>query len=101
MHHLADPLQHKRLQPHHGHVPFMFEGEVLDHVRPGHRQSQLEEQDLLKLQTQKGKVVGKNLSLYFMFFIPVRKFCLCFGIWTTLVIPDDSGSGHMKQFVGE
>ena len=36
-----------------------------------------------------------------MFFIPVRKFCLCFGIWTTLVIPDDSGSGHMKQFVGE
>ena len=67
-HHLADPLQGKRLQPHHGHVPLMFEGEVLDHVRPSHRQPQPQERDLLKLQTQKGKVAGQDLSLYFVFF---------------------------------
>ena len=64
-HHLADPLQGERLQPHHGHVPPLFGGEVLDHVFPGHSQTEPEERDLLKLQAQKGKVVRQDLSLYF------------------------------------
>ena len=52
------------------------------------------------LQTQKEKVVGQDLITYSVFFIPVWKFCFCFGILTTLTIPDDFGSGHMKHFVG-
>ena len=61
-HQVEDPLKSKQLQPHHGNVPPVFEGEIHDHVLPRYRQPQPEERDLLKLQTQKGKVVGKNLS---------------------------------------
>ena len=93
-HHLADPQQGKRLQPHLGHVPPLLEGEVLDHVRPRHRQPQPQERNILKLQTQKGKVVEQDLRVYSSFLIPVRKFCLYFCIVTTLIIPDDLASAH-------
>ena len=79
----------------------MFKGEVPDHVRPGHRQPEPEERDLLKLQTQKGKVVGQDLSLYFMSFHSGTEVFASALHLTTLVIPDDFGSGHMKHYVGE
>ena len=101
MHHLADPLQGKRLQPHHGHVPFMFEGEVLDHVRPSHRQPQPQERDLLKLQTQKGKVAGQDLSLYFVFFHSGTEVVPLFWHFGPLLLSLMIWLRPMKQFVGK
>ena len=77
------------------------DGEIPHHVRPRHRQPQQEVRDLQQLQTQKGKVVGQDLSLYFVFFHSGTEVFASALHLTTLVIPDDFGPGHMKHYVGK
>ena len=82
--HLADPVQSKQLQPHHGDVPPLLKREVSDHVCPGHGFPQQEDGDLLELQAQGEQAVGESLRPKCCSFFPFR-----YGKWNGLVFQSD------------